>query len=339
MYLLSLIVPIYNSEEYIDNLINSIINQSIGFDNIELILVDDLSTDNSKKIIEDYSKKYNNIIPYYSNINHGFPGFGRNMGIGLSTTEYVMFIDHDDELDKDVCKNFYETITNENADLVCCDIINNDPLGVKKENIPYVNGIETEKFVIIKDDDIPLFGSISIWNKLFKKEIITENQIKFIEWSYADDLTFSLSYFLKSKTLIYLKDYFGYKWNNRPTSLSHTVAKEHLIGLINAYRDIIVIFKKENKVELANTILKRYIGYLIIQCSYVDADNAEIEKILKEIHDFEIEIGSNELTGIWAKTVNYFILNENYTIARIILKITDKIRKIEILRKISRKIS
>lgn len=339
MYLISLIVPIYNSEKYIDNLMNSIINQSIGFDNIEVILVDDFSTDNSKKIIENYSKKYKNIVPYYSDKNHGFPGFGRNIGIEKSTTEYLMFIDHDDELDKDVCKNFYETITNENADIVCCDIINNDPFGVKKENIPYVNGIETEEFVIINGDDIPLFGSISIWNKLFKKKIIAKNQIKFIEWSYADDLTFSLSYFLKSNKMIYLKDYFGYKWNNRPTSLSHSVAKEHLIGLINAYRDIIKIFKKENKVEIANTILKRYIGYLIIQCSYLEEDKTEIEKILKEIHDFENEINSSEVNGLWTKTVNYFILNENYATARIILKTTDKIRKIEILRKINRKIS
>lgn len=338
MYFLSLVIPIYNSEKFIDNLMDSIIHQSIGFDNIEVILVDDFSTDNSKKIIEDYAKKYVNIIPYFSNKNHGYPGFGRNIGIDKSTTQYIMFIDHDDKLDKDICKKFYETITNEKADIVCCDTITNDQISIIKENIKYTNGIETEKFVTIYDDDIPLFGSILIWNKIFKKEIIVKNKIRFIEGTYADDLVFSLTYFLKSKKLVYLKDYFGYTWNSRPDSLSHLVKKEHILGLINAYRDMIDIFKKENKTEIGNTVLKRYVSFLILQCSYLEDDKTEIEKILKEIHDFEILINSPKLNGLWSNSVNRLILNENYTIARVILKITDKIRKIEILRKINRKI-
>ena len=338
MYLISLVIPIYNSEKYLDNLMDSIIHQSIGFDNIEVILVDDFSTDTSKKIIENYAKKYDNIVPYYSNKNHGYPGFGRNIGINKSTTEYIMFIDHDDELDKDICKNFYETITNENADIVCCDTITNDQISIIKENIKYTNGIESENFVTIYDDDVALFGSILIWNKIFKKKIIVENDIKFIEGTYADDLVFSLTYFLKSKKLIYLKDYFGYTGNSRPDSLSHSVKKEHILGLIHAYKYMIDIFKKENKLEIGNIVLKRYVSFLIIQCSYLEDDKTEIEGILKEIHDFEILINSPKLNGHWGNTVNKFILNENYTIARIILKITDKIRKIEILRKINRKL-
>ena len=101
---------------------------------------------------------------------------------------------------------------------------------------------------------------------------------------------------------------------------------------------MIDIFKKENKLEIGNIVLKRYVSFLIIQCSYLEDDKTEIEGILKEIHDFEILINSPKLNGHWGNTVNKFILNENYTIARIILKITDKIRKIEILRKINRKL-
>ena len=121
MYLISLIIPVYNAENYLENTINSIINQSIGFDNIELILVDDSSKDNSKIIIENYENNYENILAFYSNNNHGFPGFGRNIGLKKATAEYIMFMDNDDELDKDICKTLYETITSEKADVVCCD--------------------------------------------------------------------------------------------------------------------------------------------------------------------------------------------------------------------------
>lgn len=339
MYLLSLIIPIYNSENYLDNTITSIINQSIGFSNIELILVDDCSTDDSKKIIEKYAKKYNNIVPFYSNENHGYPGFGRNVGLKIATANYIMFMDHDDDLDNDICKKLYETITKENADIACCDTFINDPISKIKNNIKYTNGIETGEFVIINDDYIPLFESVSIWNKIFKKEIIDKNQIKFEENTYGDDLVFSLTYFLKSNKMIYLKDYFGYIWNCRTESLSHSVKKEHLLGLINAYRHMITVFKKENKLKLGNEILKGYVTFLLVQCSYLEDESSEIEKILKEIHDFEIEINSKKLNGKWSNTVNYFVLHEHYTTARMILKMTDKIRKIDFLRKINRKLN
>ncbi len=136
MYLVSLIIPIYNAENFLENTINSVINQSIGFHNIELILIDDNSKDDSRKIINEYSKKYDNIHCYYSDKNHGFPGFGRNVGLENSTTEYVMFMDNDDELDKDICKKLYETITTENVDIVCCDKATVDSIGIIKKNNP-----------------------------------------------------------------------------------------------------------------------------------------------------------------------------------------------------------
>ena len=103
MYKISMIIPVYNAEKYLKRTINSIINQSIGFENIELILVDDNSQDNSKSIIEEYVAKYDNVIGIYSDKNHGFPGFGRNKGIEIASGQYIMFSDNDDEHDKDLC--------------------------------------------------------------------------------------------------------------------------------------------------------------------------------------------------------------------------------------------
>ena len=339
MYLISLIIPIYNAEEFLDNTIKSVINQSIGFDNIELILVDDNSKDNSRKVIENFAKKYDNIIPFYSTTNHGYPGFGRNIGLEKSTAEFIMFMDNDDELDKDICKNLYETITNESADIVCCDKVNVDNISKIKHNISYINGIEKNNQVIIENDNIPLFGSISVWNKIYRKKIITENVIKFPENTSADDFIFTIQYFLKSKKLIYLKNYFGYYWNIKSDSLSHIVTPEYIEEMLKANYQIINILKKDNKIHLASNIFRENIPYLIIQSSYLKINKKEFKQVLKKINAFEKKINFTlKLNSLWLNIVNYLILHENYYLVIFILRTIDKLRSSNTLKKINRKI-
>ena len=316
----------------------SIINQSIGFNNIELILVNDSSTDNSKKIIEKYASDYDNIVPFYSNENHGHPGFGRNVGLEYASANYIMFMDNDDELDKEMCKKLYETITRENADVVCCGTHIIDPISEKKDIIPYHNGIDKNNYTIIENDDILLFKNNSLWNKIYKKNIIDDASIRFQENTYADDLIFTSTYFLKSEKLVYLKEYFGYKWHIRSDSLSHKVKKEHITGLITAYRYLSNIFKKEDKCELGHEVLRNHTGFLLLQCSYLDENITETEKILKAVHDYEIENDIKKVNTPVMNINNYFILNEHYKLAWLFFKILDKIRGFELLRKINRKI-
>ena len=92
----------------------------------DLFLVDDNSQDNSKSIIEEYVAKYDNVVAFYSNENHGFPGFGRNKGIEIASAQYIMFSDNDDEHDKDLCLKLYEAIVSEDADIASCDKVKRD---------------------------------------------------------------------------------------------------------------------------------------------------------------------------------------------------------------------
>ena len=200
-YKVSVIIPVYNSEETLETAIKSIINQTIGFENIELILVDDASTDNTKNIIKRYEEKYDNIKTYFSENNHGFPGFGRNIGLKLSTSDYIMFLDNDDEYKEDMCETLYDTITSKGVDYVACNKITVDSISNIKQHLKYKNGTECDDYVVIKDDDILFFESTAVWSKIFKKEIITKNKLKFLEDTHADDLAFTLDYSLNSKTL------------------------------------------------------------------------------------------------------------------------------------------
>ena len=96
-YKVSVIIPVYNADKYLRTAIESVINQTIGFENIELIIVNDNSTDNSRRIIEEYSSKYDNIVDIHLEKNSGYPGKPRNVGIEIANAPYLIFLDADDE--------------------------------------------------------------------------------------------------------------------------------------------------------------------------------------------------------------------------------------------------
>lgn len=336
-YKISVIIPVYNAEKNLENAINSVINQTIGFENIELILVDDFSTDKSRNIIKSYSNKYDNVIPYYSNENHGFPGFGRNIGLKLATSKYIMFLDNDDEYKEDICEKLYSTLTTENVDYVGCNKITVDSISSIKQHLKYKNGVENNGKVLIENNDILFFDSTAVWSKIFKKEVIDKHKLKFLEDTHADDLAFTLDYSLHIKTLIYLKNYHGIYWKVYDDSLSHTVSTDYMNRLLNTYYYMYNSLKNANKEKYVNSYMVGKVSYAILQCSYLDSSNEEFNKILDDLRTFEKKINFDiNLDSKWQDIINYFILNKHYGIAKVLLKSIKKIRKITILRKINR---
>ena len=127
---ISIIVPIYNAEKYLNKCIDSIINQSKK--ELEIILINDGSTDNSENIIKKYDDKR---IKYFKNKNQGI-GKTRNFGIKKATGKYIMFLDSDDYLDKDACKYLFNKIEKENLDIVVCDFYKDIDGKIEKVQVP-----------------------------------------------------------------------------------------------------------------------------------------------------------------------------------------------------------
>lgn len=164
-YKISIIMPIFNQEKYLENSIKSVINQTMDFKEIELILVDDKSTDKSKEIIEKYSNKYENIIPIFLNQNTGCAGKPKNIGIKKATTPFLMFLDPDDELLDDTCEILYDKIIEEKSDIVSGNAIR------IVENIPYIdiNFSNDNRKTIIPDKNQKNYKNFRIWGTLFNK--------------------------------------------------------------------------------------------------------------------------------------------------------------------------
>lgn len=104
-YKISIIVPVFNVQEYLDICVESVLNQTIGFENIELILINDGSSDKSNLICEKYKKKYNN-VKYINQKNHGV-SYTRNEGMKLSKGKYILFLDSDDFISNNTCEDLY----------------------------------------------------------------------------------------------------------------------------------------------------------------------------------------------------------------------------------------
>ena len=249
-YKISVITPIYNCEKYLRNAIQSIMNQSIGFQNIELILVNDNSTDNSKEIIEEYCEKYENIIGVHLPKNSGHCGRPRNVGMEISTAPYLVFLDGDDEYLPDALKMYYDTITQEKSDLV---------MGSHYWNM---NG-EMKKISILSDCDdssdvininpmlneknfMRTTGHTASWGKIFDKKLIMDKNIKFLEDTVCEDSHFYYSVLLNSKKITLLPNNELYVYNVFDSnSLIHTHNSEKFYSYLNGFYAIIDLLDGE----------------------------------------------------------------------------------------------
>ena len=209
VFKVSIIIPTYNREAYLRKTIDSVINQTIGFDNIELIIVDDASTDNTQLIIKEYKKKYSNIKTKYLNENTGFPGKPRNVGMSLATSEYIMFLDSDDYFEKDACEVLYEKISSENADIVFGTytihkmdrIIDGTPEYFRRKGTLIFNPQDDEFLKVIELVSTKL--SLNIYNK----KLIDKYNIKYLEGIPTQDGPFFIECLLNSNSIIYLTDF------------------------------------------------------------------------------------------------------------------------------------
>lgn len=172
----SAIIPVYNTSKYLKKCIDSIINQTIGFENIELILVNDGSTDDSEKIIKTYLKKYKNIKYIYK--ENGGQASARNKGFKEATGEYISFVDSDDWIDKEMYLELYKTAIKENYDIVTCDYT-----FIKETGNEYVSFNFTDdsnkNFIIMNTGPC---------NMIIKREYLEKRKFKFPEGIIYEDL-------------------------------------------------------------------------------------------------------------------------------------------------------
>lgn len=256
-YKVTVIIPSYNSAEFLEETIGSVMNQTIGFENIELIIVDDLSTDNTQEIIDSYVESYDNIKTYDNSKKTGTPGRARNIAISKAEADYIMFIDHDDRYLPDTVENLYNAVTENSADVAIGKFQN---FG---ENSMVTEGWITEDVVLESINDNRLFFSINgIWRMIFPKEFLNNNKIRFPEGVFAEDLAFMIDVFVNASKIVFINEVvYNFRLrtgDNSSTSLSKGI--HYLGGLIEGYVDVMEVLRKNDAMEYYDTVFNQHLS-------------------------------------------------------------------------------
>lgn len=259
----SIIIPVYNAEKYIGKCLDSILNQT--YKNIEVIVVNDGSTDNSEEIIKQYTKneKYN--IKYFKNENRGV-SFSRNFGVNYAEGDYIFFVDADDYLDEKLLYNIQNEME-KGIDIIKFKAKKVDSKGTILEEIfvPSFDIISGEEaFEKLKYDDVLLD---TIWSYVFKKEFYIQNNFKFTENTHHEDFALIPLIIVKAKSLVSL-DYYGYYYVQSENSITRNNSYEKLVkrtnDMITHYDNMLEFIKNNNISKESQKSIKDFFANAVI---------------------------------------------------------------------------
>lgn len=250
----SVVIPIYNVEKYLDRCISSVVNQT--YENIEIILVDDGSPDNCPAICNDWAKKDNRIKVIHKQ-NAGL-GMARNTGIDHATGDYIFFFDSDDYVDERIVEKCVDSAVKTNADTVVYgrkDLFEDGTVIEKRINSKksFYCGNEIKNIILPGMFTYDFGFGVSAWGKMFSLDIIRNNELRFKSEKeiISEDAYFTLEYFSNVSGLFLISEglYYYFKRNN---SLSRSFKKDRQqMNNIFLLKSIELI----NKQKLPNTVL------------------------------------------------------------------------------------
>lgn len=247
-YKLSIVALVYNLEKYLPRCLDALVNQTLQ--EIEILCVDDGSTDSAPQIIEEYAKKYPDKIKTFHKENGG-EFTTRNYGLERAKGEYVTFVDTDDYVEPNWAEKLYNAAEQNDADIAVCgferiDLKTGKVVG--KDMTKYGN---ITKQVTPKDDFV-LFINPAPWNKVYKREVIKD--FRFLPFRGFNDTLFLISTYTKVKKISFVPDVL-YHYFLRYDSQIHTVNMQDVNNLKKYLLEVKELYIKENKLEKMQYIL------------------------------------------------------------------------------------
>lgn len=329
---ISVIVPVYNVENYLEDCIESVISQK-NFIDIELILVDDGSTDQSSEIIRKYTENYENILGYHQE-NAG-QSKARNRGIRLAKGEYIYFLDSDDLIPDFAMEYLYGLAVKKDLELVLFEgesFFDKSVDSMKIEDMNYERGKDYDKILNGQDLFIEMTKNKDFYAspclQFIKKNVLLENNVFFLEGIIHEDELFSYQLLMKSRKVKCIKDKLFYRrirLNSTITSVNYERRIESLIKVIEKtiefntnLEDITV-----DTQNALNSRINHLLGQCIIYCTKMNFENRKKSYIfLKNINSIVTANGYQ----IYIKYKFYFKYPELY---RILQKNINTARKLK----------
>ena len=262
MIRLSIIVPFYNVEKYIEECIRSLYDQDIPQEEYEVICVDDCSPDGSRAIVERLQKDYKTLRLVCHERNKKLGG-ARNTGLREAKGEYVWYVDSDDTIYPNVLKTILDATERTKVDILQFDYTRGQKIW---RNGKEVNVIQNGEEYIFNDQSARWYDKLSgAWRQLFSREFLTKNKLEFIENAMYEDTDYLLRAFLMAKMVQYIPIVaYNYRVNEESVTLS-TITPERLawrVNLIARSRQCVRIAQTHAAKEVINKMVTNYLTSL-----------------------------------------------------------------------------
>lgn len=236
----SVIVPVYDVEKYLDECLSSLVNQTLS--ELEIIVVNDGTKDNSQSIIDHYVKQYPNKVVSLIKENGGL-GDARNYGIPYAKGEYIGFVDSDDIVHLEMYEKMFNKAKLEDSDLVLCDLeyfYETSSEKMVKEGLVQIENIDVNKTIFLS----PLFA----WNKLYRRSLFIESGLKYPIGLWYEDIPVTVPFFTLAKKISYVHETLIY-YRQRSTSIMGSVDNPKVKDIFDIMHLCLNYFKDHNLLE------------------------------------------------------------------------------------------
>ena len=250
-YKLSIIVAVYNLEEYLPRCLDALVKQTLQ--EIEIICVDDGSTDSAPQIVDEYAHKYPNKVKVFHKSNGG-EFTTRNYGLEKATGEYVTFVDTDDYVEKTWAEKLYNIAKENDADMAVCGFERID-LNTNKVVSQNMTNFTRGNKIISGKDDFVLFINPAPWNKIYKREKVKD--LRFLPFRGFNDAMFLASCYTRMEKIAFEPEVL-YHYYLRYDSQIHTVNKQDVENLKKYLLEVKKLYIQTNKYEEMKYILDTF---------------------------------------------------------------------------------
>lgn len=335
---ISVVIPVYNAENTLEDAINSILSQNWDgdlFNDVEVILVDDNSSDSSLDIIKKFCSEYDN-IKYYSFLsNSGYGGRGRNKGIELADSNYIILLDNDDIYLPNALKTMFNAINNENADFVGFSY--KDDIF---ENKHYVCPNYGDKISIKPTKSQKIFdlaianSSYAPWAKIYNKQFLDENNIRFLEDSQFDDAYFFIKCLLAANKYSVYPNEFVYMYFTYEDSQVRAHDKIHFYNRLSSLKKCVYMIEEQGL--SSNTFANHCFADFLLIFSNSNESRKDKLNMLEDLYNFEKDYDIT-LELFELKFLNWIILKKYFSLAIWIGKFYSVMYNNNVIRNIYRK--
>ncbi len=263
--LISFIIPVYNVSLYLDKCLESIVNQT--YKNIEVILIDDGSTDISLEKCMEWKNRDKRIL-VITKQNEGL-GITRNLGIKIAKGKYLIFVDSDDYIALELAEKLYSCIKTYNADMAFCDIYN----VIEQVKQVMIFNVDIEKTSNFWDNKLLLTEMpVYLWGKIYKKELFLKHELWMTD-HYIEDAEFLPKLLSICNSIAQVKEPLYYYINNRPGSIMMSKRKQIIEQLPSIFDNIVDFLNKKGFFEKMKEELELYMVSKYFRLFYQDLSN------------------------------------------------------------------